>query len=97
LLTLPSFSTRTPSRRTCDNDVNTPSFEELTAGWTSNLNNMQKIMHTDVENYLINSRHRTVDRKKMLPNHTYTNPAGQVHEAFTMVTGTVLVKRIHRV
>lgn len=46
-------------------DVNTPSFEELTAGWTSNLNNMQKIMHTDVENYLINSRHRTVDRKKM--------------------------------
>ena len=36
-------------------DVNTPSFEELTAGWTSNLNNMQKIMHTDVENYLINS------------------------------------------
>jgi hypothetical protein len=32
-------------------DVNTPSFEELTAGWTSNLNNMQKIMHTDVENY----------------------------------------------
>lgn len=46
-------------------DVNTPSFEELTAGWTSNLNNMQKIMHTDVENYFINSRHRTVDRKKM--------------------------------
>jgi hypothetical protein len=46
-------------------DINTPSFEELTAGWTSNLNNMQKIMHTDVENYLINSRHRTVDRKKM--------------------------------
>ena len=45
-------------------DVNTPSFEELTAGWTSNLNNMQKIMHTDVENYLINSRHRTVDKKK---------------------------------
>ena len=46
-------------------DVNTPSSEELTARWTSNLNNMQKIMHTDVENYLINSRHRTVDRKKM--------------------------------
>lgn len=47
-------------------DVNTPSFEELTAGWTSNLNNTQKIMHTDVENYFINSRHRTVDRKKCL-------------------------------
>ena len=45
-------------------DVNTPSFEELTAGWTSNLNNTLKKMHTDVENYFINSRHRTVDRKK---------------------------------
>ena len=47
-----------------ENATISSSFEELTAGWTSNLNNMQKIMHTDVENYFINSRHRTVDRKK---------------------------------
>jgi hypothetical protein len=52
-----------------ENDGNVSNAENATisstAGWTSNLNNMQKIMHTDVENYLINSRHRTVDRKKM--------------------------------
>ena len=26
---------------------------------------MQQILHKNIENYLINSRHRTVDRKKM--------------------------------
>jgi hypothetical protein len=39
-------------------DVNTPSFEELTAGWTSNLNNMQKIMHTDVQtSFFVEAKH----------------------------------------
>ena len=42
-----------------------PDIKELNSGWTSDKFNFPTVSHKDVENYLINSDHRTVDRNKM--------------------------------
>lgn len=47
------------------NNATIPDIETLNSGWTSEKSMFPTVTHKDVENYLVNSTHRTADHNKM--------------------------------